>query len=79
MKVNDWPIGHVVTRSSLKREVKSRASQIRQCCQRLATAATFFQKEQFCLGAMTRSRAVATGGTGEAEPPCKTLSPPVIL
>ena len=55
MKLNDRPVGQVVTR-----EVKSRASQIRQYCQRLATAATFFQKEKCCLGAMTRRWAPQT-------------------
>ena len=53
MKLNDLPVGRAVTRSSLEREVKSRASQVRQCCQRLTTAATFLRKEQCCLGAMT--------------------------
>ena len=53
MKLNDQPVGQAVTRLSLEREFKSRASQIRQCCQRLATAATFLRKEQCCLGAMT--------------------------
>ena len=50
----------MVTRSSLEREVKSRASQIRQRCQRLATAATFLRKQQCCLGAMTRRWAPQT-------------------
>ena len=54
MKLNDRPVGRAVTRSSLERELKSRASQIKQCCQWLATAATFLQKEQCFLGAMTR-------------------------
>ena len=52
MNLNDLPVGQEVTRLSLEREVKSRSSQIRQCCQRLATAATFIRKEQCCLGAM---------------------------
>ena len=59
MKLNNRPVGQVVTLSSLKRKVKSWASQIRQCCQRLATAATFLQKEQSSLGAMTRKWAPA--------------------
>ena len=54
MKLNDWAVGRAITRLSLEREVKSRASQVRQCCQRFATAATFRRKEQCCLGAMTR-------------------------
>ena len=54
MNLSDRPVDRAVTRSSLEREVKSRAYRIRQCRQRLATAATFLQKEQSCLGAMTR-------------------------
>ena len=44
MKFNDRPVGQAVTRSSLEREVKSRAGQIRQYCQQLATAVTFFER-----------------------------------
>ena len=43
-KSNNRPVGRVVTRSSLEREVQSRASQIRQYCQRLATARHFFER-----------------------------------
>ena len=50
MKLNDRPVGRAVTRSSLEQEVKSRASQVRQYCQRLATAATFLSKGAVLLG-----------------------------
>ena len=60
MNLSDRPDGRAVARSSLEREVISRASQIRHCCQRLATAATLLLKEQCCLGAMTRRWAPQT-------------------
>ena len=60
MKLNDQPVGQAVTRSSLEWEVKSRASQIRQCCQWLATATTFLRKEQCCMCAMMLRRALQT-------------------
>ena len=52
-----------VTRSSLKREAEiqiSGRSNRTQCCQRLATAAAFLQKELCCPGTMLRRWALQT-------------------
>ena len=58
---HDQPVGQVVNHSSLKQEVKSRASQIRQWCQWLATTAScnISLKIAVLLGAMMRRWAPA--------------------
>ena len=57
------PVGRAVTHSSLEREVRgqlSGQSNRTQCCQWLATAATFLQKKLCCSGAMTQRWAPQT-------------------
>ena len=57
IKYVNRPVGWAVTRSSLewRSEVQiSGLSNRTECCQQLATAATFLRKELCCTGAMTR-------------------------